>query len=212
MNQKFSSSPWLIRDLFPMEDGKITFKLDTGAKASVLPLKMHKRLKRRPVINHTTTTLSEYGGSIIKLVGTCALACKGKITSHVKFYVVSIDVQSILGLTDCIRLGLIQRVHTLQVPTNMSKDTIRVEFADVFRRLGNLGKYHITLKDDLNPVIHPACRVPHSLLEKLKKCLEANLKCRVLKKVDQPTDWVHNFVIVEKKNVCVWIPETSLRS
>ena len=42
----------------------------------------------------------------------------------------------------------------LQVP-NMSKDTIRVEFADVFRGLGNLGKYCITLKDDLNPAIHP---------------------------------------------------------
>ena len=81
----------------------------------------------------------------------------------------------------------------------MSKDIIRVKFADVFRRLGNLGKYHITLKDDLTPVIHPACRIPHSLLEKLKKFLEANLKCGVLKKVDQPTDQVHNFVIVEKK-------------
>ena len=38
----------------------------------------------------------------------------------------------------------------------MSKDTIRVEFADVFRGLGNLGKYRITLKDDLQPVVHPA--------------------------------------------------------
>ena len=129
-----------------MEGGKITFKLDTGAKSSVLPLKVHKRLKRKPVINHTATTLSAYGGSIIiKPVGTCTLECKGKITSHVKFYVVSIDVQPILGLTDCIRFRLIQRVHTL----NMSKDTVKVEFADVFRGLGNLGKYHITLKDNL---------------------------------------------------------------
>ena len=192
-----SETSWL--STVSTEGGKITFKLDTGAEASVLPLKVHKRLKGRPAINHTTTTLSAYGGSVIKPVGTCTLACKGKVTSRVKFYVVSIHVQPILGLTDCIRLGLIQRVHTLQIP-NMSKDTIRVEFADVFRGLGNLGKYHITLKDDLNPVIHPAQRVPHSLLDKLKKCLETNLKCGVLKKVDQPTDWVHNLVIVEKKN------------
>ena len=134
-----------------------------GAEASVLPLKVHRQLKCRPVINHTTATLSAYGGSKIKPVGTFTLTCKGKITSYVKFYVVSIDVQPILGLTDCIRLGLIKRVHMLQVP-NMSKDTIRVEFADVFRGLGNLDKYHITLKDDLNPVIHPAERVLHSLL------------------------------------------------
>ena len=136
---------------------------------------------------------------MIKPVGTCTLMCKGKVSSPVTFYVVAIAVQPILGLTDCIRLGLIQRVHTLQVP-DMSKSTIRVEFADVFRGLGNLGKYHITLKDQVNPVIHPARRVPHSLLDKLKKCLEANLQCGVLKKVDKPTDWVHNLVIVEKKN------------
>ena len=92
---------------------------------------------------------------MIKPVGTCTLKCKGKVSSPVTFYVVSIAVQPILGLIDCIRLGLIQRVHTLQVP-DMSKDTIRVEFADVFRGLGNLGKYRITLKDDLQPVVHPA--------------------------------------------------------
>ena len=26
------------------------------------------------------------------------------------------------------------------------------------------------------------------------------MQCGVLKRVDQPTDWVHNLVIVEKKN------------
>ena len=104
--------------------------------------------------------LSAYGGSVIKPVGTCTLKCKGKISSAVTFYVVSIAVQPILGLTDCIRLGLIQRVHTLQV-LDMSKDTIKVEFADVCRGLSNLGKYCITLKDDVQPVVHPARRVPH---------------------------------------------------
>ena len=69
----------------------------------------------------------------------------------------------------------------------MSKDTIKVEFADVFRGLGNLGKYRITFKDDLQVVVHPAQKLPHSLysymLDRLKKCLKANLQCCVLKKV-----------------------------
>ena len=72
---------------------------------------------------------------------------KGKISSPVTFYVVSV--------VDCIKLGLIQRVHTLQI-SNMSKDTINVEFADVFRGLGKLGKYFITLKDDPQQVVYPA--------------------------------------------------------
>ena len=45
----------------------------------------------------------------------------------------------------------------------MSKDTIKVEFADVFRGLGNLGKYRITFKDDLQAVVHPARKLPYSL-------------------------------------------------
>ena len=168
-------------------------------KQVFLKLKVHKFLKNIPVIIHTTVTLSAYGGSMIKPVGTSTLMCKGKVSSLVTFYVVAIVIQPILGLTDCIRLGLIQRVHTLQV-RDMSKSTIRVKFADVFRKLGNLGKYHITHKDQVTPVIHPARRVLYSLLNKLKKCFEADLQCDVLKKVDKPNDLVHNLVIVEKKN------------
>ena len=94
----------------------------------------------------------------------------------------------------------IYRVDTVHVPC-MSKAAINVEFDDVFKGLGNLGDYHITLKDNAIPVIHPPRRVPHSLLNKLKQCLEANLRCGVLQRVDQPTDWVHNLVIVEKRTV-----------
>ena len=182
------------------ECGKIMCKLDTGAEASVLPMKVYKKLKKRPPIDGTKTTLSAYGGSIIKPVGTCTLICQANgQSSTVMFYVVHIAAQPILGLADCVALGLIQRVHSLEAP-RMSKETIQAEFGDVFKGLGNLGDYHITLKEDATPVIHPPRRVPHSLLEKLKQCLEANVQCGVLKRVDQPTDWVHNLVIVEKKN------------
>ena len=159
-------------------------------------MKIHKRLSNKPAIKHTTITLSAY--DVIKPVGTCMLKCKGKVSSPVTFYVVSVVVQPILGLTDCIRLGQIQRLHALQI-SNMSKDTIKVEFANVFIGLGKLGKYHITLKDDPQLVVYLARRVPHSLLDRLKKCLELNLQCGVLEKVDQPTNWVHNLVIVEKR-------------
>ena len=180
--------------------GEITFKLDTGAEASVLPIKAYRRLKNKPTIESTNITLSAYGGSIIKPMGTCNIECQGKARSAaVMFYVVPIVAQPILGLADCVTLGLIERVHSLAT-TYMSKETIKAEFGDVFKGLGNLGDYHITLKDQVTPVIRPPRRVPHSLLGKLKQCIEANLRCGVLKRVDQPTDWVHNLVIVEKKN------------
>jgi len=79
----------------------------------------------------------------------------------------------------------------------MSKEMIKIKFSDVFKGLGNT-PYHITLKDDAVPVIHPARRVPHSSLDKLKQCLDVNLQCGVIKKVNQPTGWVHSLVIVNK--------------
>ena len=81
---------------------KITFKLDTGVEASVLPLKIFNSLKEKPILTGTTTKLSAYGGSVLTPVGTCALECKGKLaTSTVKFFVVSKEVQPLLGLNDC---------------------------------------------------------------------------------------------------------------
>ena len=45
-----SESSWL--STVSTEIGKITFKLDTGAEASVLPLKINKHLSNKPAIKH----------------------------------------------------------------------------------------------------------------------------------------------------------------
>ena len=82
----------------------------------------------------------------------------------------------------------------------MLKETIKKDFSDMFKGFGNIGDYHNTLKDGITPVIYTPRRVPHSLLGKPKHCLDVNLRCGVLKRVDELTDWVHNLVIVEKKN------------
>jgi len=42
-----------------------------------------------------------------------------------------------------------------------------------------------------------------SLVDKLKQCLDVNLQCDVVKKVDQPTDWVHGLVIVGTLCLCL---------
>ena len=74
-----------------------------------------------------------------------------------------------------------------------------MRYQGVFTGLGKLGKYHIMLQEGCTPVVNPPRRVPHSLKEKLKQTIEKNVKSGVLVKVDQPTDWVHNLVIVEKR-------------
>ena len=182
------------------QSGKVTFKLDTGAEANVIPIEVFNQLTNTPQVQPTKTKLTAYGGNTIRPLGTCTLQCTSKHNCHdVKFYVVNADSQPILGLTDCEKLGLVKRVNTIEVD-ELSKEVLRVRYKEVFQGLGNLGKYHITLREGCTPVVHSARRVPHSLKKQLKQTLDSNVKSGVLCKVDQPTDWVNNLVVVEKRN------------
>ena len=74
-------------------------------------------------------------------------------------------------------------------------------YPDCFQGIGQFpGEYHITLKDDATPVIHPPRRVPESLKQPLKEELERMTTLGVIKKVDGPTDWVSSLVYVTKPN------------
>ena len=181
-------------------NGNITCKLDTGAEASVLPISAYNQLPVKPQLKSTNINLSAYGGSTITPIGTCLLQCQGKDQHHnVKFYVVTVDSQPILGLRDCEKLGLIKKLDVIETG-QLTKSHIKEQYKNVFTGLGNLGKYHITLKESYTPVINPPRRIPHSLKERLRQAIDANVKSGVLVKVDEPTDWVHNLVVVEKKN------------
>jgi len=47
---------------------------------------------------------------------------------------------------------------------------------------------------------NPPRQIPYSLKGRLQQSLEKNVRLGVLKKVNQPTDWINNLVIVEKKD------------
>ena len=49
-------------------------------------------------------------------------------------------------------------------------------------------------------MVNPPRRIPHSLKDKLKQTIDKHMQSGVLVKVDEPTDWVHNLIIVEKPN------------
>ena len=66
-----------------------------------------------------------YGGSSIKPTGTCRLTCTSDIkVCYMKFYVVPVNAQAILGVNDCVQLGLVKIVCALQDEL-LTKETIR---------------------------------------------------------------------------------------
>ena len=58
----------------------------------------------------------------------------------------------------------------------------------------------MNLPDKYTPIVNPPRRIPHSLKKRLRQTIDENVQTGVLVKVDQPTDWVSNLVIIEKKD------------
>uniref|UniRef100_A0A0A9W3X7 RNA-directed DNA polymerase n=1 Tax=Lygus hesperus TaxID=30085 RepID=A0A0A9W3X7_LYGHE len=71
----------------------------------------------------------------------------------------------------------------------------------ISKGLGKLPfKCNLTLGKDAVPVVRPARRLPEVLKTKLKAELKRLENLGIIEKIDKPTDWVHDLVIVEKKN------------
>lgn len=74
------------------------------------------------------------------------------------------------------------------------------EYKDVFQGIGCLpNQYKIQLKENAEPVIHAARKVPLALKERLRKELKSLIDKGIVRKVEEPTDWVNSLVIVGKK-------------
>ena len=58
----------------------------------------------------------------------------------------------------------------------------------------------------ISPVIQAPRKVPFALREKLKGELDRMMRLGIIDKVDGPTDWVSNLVIVEKPNGKLRVP------
>lgn len=69
----------------------------------------------------------------------------------------------------------------------------------MFKGTGKLpGKHKIKLKENAEPVIHPARKVPVALKERLREKIEDLIKEGIIRKIEEPTEWVNSLVIVEK--------------
>jgi len=69
----------------------------------------------------------------------------------------------------------------------------------VFKGVGRLpGEHKIKLRVNAEPVIHPARKVPVALKERLKEKLDTLIREGIIRKVEEPTEWVNSLVIVEK--------------
>ena len=99
----------------------------------------------------------------------------------------------------CENLGLITRgVKDVEAVT---PESINSTYKDVCNGLGCFEEpYHIVVEQDTMPVKEPPRRITFGPQDRLKLKRDLMEKHKFIQKVNKPTDWLHNLVIVEKKD------------
>lgn len=191
----------------------VKMKIDTGAETNVIPMQTWKRIWGKPVLAESNTKLKALGETFLEHSGRADVQFRvGDKTVTGEVFVTKDKTTPILGLSTSAALGLVTQgenfpqrqvgeVDTQIETTPTTLQSIATEYSDIFTGLGMYPeKYTIRLKDDAQPVIQPPRRVPQSLHKSLKKKLDDMTQKKVIEPVDQPTDWVNNLVIAEKKD------------
>ena len=168
-----------------------TYKLGTGAKASVMPKSEYLKLIRRPKLKVTKVKLTAYSGSSIPVLEMCILRISHeKRMVPIMLIVADTNFPPILRLNTCERLNLIKRVMVVNedIPEALK------EFSDCFGEMGTSPKvHHIHVDPGIKPVVHP-------IHAKLKAELDRMESLGVIDTVTEPTDWVNSLVVVQKPN------------
>lgn len=129
------------------------------------------------------------------------------------FVIVPEGHESLLGDKACERLGLVKRVHHIHSNEPNSVELIVNQYPDIFKGFGVLPfTYKIQLKEDAKPVVHAPRRVPAPLRDELKQDLDRMTSLGVIKKVEEPTEWVNSMVCVKKQTGSITRFQPRMRS
>ena len=184
-----------------VKNNPLKMEIDTGASCNVLSLGTLNSLGVKYDLQQNNVFIKGVHGQSVKSVGCVSLPCTYKgVTNDVQFQV--LDGKrciNLLGRYDCVRFGLIARVHRTEAESNKFLTT----YSDVFgEAIGCIpGEYDIKVDEDVRPVVHPPRSVPSALRDKVKDELNRMEEIGILKKVTEPTPWVSSMVVVKKKTI-----------
>ena len=188
-------------------DIPVTFKLDSGAQANVLPVSTYRRIKSMQQLEPTKTVMTAFGNVIIKPVGVIKLqvTCPDtKLNQVMEFFLTDTDDIPILGKDACQSMNLLRRVHVDGVTSHskgITKEDLLTEYSDAFSGVGMFEKeYDIEVDPSVRPVIQAPRKLPYAKYDQLKETIARLEEEEIIASVDKPTDWVHNLVITEKRN------------
>ena len=198
-NDGQSETEWKV-ELKTKDKNTFKAKVDTGAQVNVMSLKEACRIGGQ--LKKCKDRLTSYSGDQIPVEGQIEIICKRKRQEkRIKFVVTSQrEAQTILGLQSSVDLKLIKKkMH--EVKQNKSLDKLLSQYKDTFGELGKMEtEYEMKVKDDIDPIVSTARKIPYAQREKVLKELNRMEKLGVIVKEDGPTEWVNPIIVVNKPN------------
>ena len=181
----------------------VVFQIDSGASINILP----RKYLQNEEIQNTTKKLKMWNGSVLNPVGETTVKVKNEKTDKkykVCFTIVNENLKPILGKRASEMMNLIKINYEMFEPVCALKTTdIKAEFDDVFNE-DSVGKFRGTLKlcvdSDITPTEMPPRRVPVAIRDKLKEEIDSLVVKGVLCPVEEPTPWVNQMSVQQKKN------------
>lgn len=156
----------------------------------------------------TNTKLTSYSGDVIQCFGTISILCKYKNTrwDSTIFYVVDVPGPAILGLPTSekfkivtIHIDSMKVTATSQQITNIQQ--LKEEYPVQFDTIGNFqGAATLHVTKDAVPFIDPPRKCSIHIKEKLRSELERLVEQKVIRKVQEHTDWCSSMAISAKKD------------
>lgn len=180
----------------------INLKLDTGAECNVLGLKECKRINKDRNLRRTQSKLYNYDGSCIRVLGKIAIDCiiRNKI-EKIEFFVVDTEEsKAIIGLPTIEKLRLLVRIDVIK-KTDYYNEKILENYEEIFKGMGKIAKiYDFKLKEKSEGRVEPNRKVPFKIMDAYKKELDYMQENEIIVKVEEPTEFVNNVVIIKKPN------------
>jgi len=88
-----------------------------------------------------------------------------------------------------------------EVQQSKALESLLQQHCDTFGELGKIKtEYTMKVKEDVEPVVATARKIPYAQREKVRAELGRMEKLEVIVKEDGPTDWVNPIIVVDKPN------------
>lgn len=183
----------------------VKLQVDCGATVCILPKRYLGNLHIRP----EKVNLQMWNKTSMQALGKCKVKIRNPTTKQkfkVDFVIVDKELTPLLSGKAAQKMGLItvnyDKFKVVNAVSSSEHHYVQ-QFPDAFK--GTPGvlpgkKVHLTTVDEAVPVIRCARTLPESRKEVVKAELQRLVDTEMLVPVDEPTDWVSQMSVAEKKS------------